>query len=86
MIDYFYKFADQSAMLAALQPLGMTYTDDEGNEQVSQGSHQYAAWEVGQIEGVDGYHLNVRQIDPAFDLSSLVDNEVKPTQPRCVWA
>ena len=86
MLDLYLRFADQAEMLTILQPLGITYTDDEGSEQVSQGSHQYAACEVGQINGIDGYHLNVRQIDPEFDLSSLEEFRVAPTNPRCVWA
>jgi hypothetical protein len=86
MTDNYYKFLDEQAMLDALRPLGMTYTDDEGNTQVSQGSHQYAAWVVGTIANYEGYHLNVRQIDPDFDLSSLDMNEVHPADPRVIWA
>jgi hypothetical protein len=86
MTDNYYKFTDEQAMLDALRPLGMTYVDDEGNTQVSQGSHQYAAWVVGIIPPYEGYHLNVRQIDPEFDLSSLEPFTVYPPDPVCVWA
>ena len=78
-------------MLSALRPLGMTYMteateDTEAVEMVSQGGHQYATWTVGEIEGVEGFHLNVRVIDPEFDVSSLAEFEVIPTNPRCIWA
>ena len=88
MIDYFYKFPDQATMLSALRPLGMTYTaeGDEPVEMVSQGGHRYATWTVGEIEGIEGFHLNVRVVDPEFDVSSLAEFEVIPTNPRCIWA
>jgi len=86
MTDYFYKFPDQATMLTALTPLGMAYTDDEGMEHASQGSHQFALHEVGEIEGSEGWHVNVRVVDPEFDVSSLAEFEVHPTHPRCVWA
>ena len=86
MMDHYYKFQDRQTMLDALQPLGMTYEDSEGNQQVSQGGHQYAAWEVGEIGGLEGWHLNLRQIDDNLDLSALEQYIVHPTAPRCVWA
>ena len=88
MIDKYYKFPDQATMLSALRPLGMTYTTegDEPVEMVSQGGHQYATWTVGEIEGVEGFHLNVRVVDPEFDVSSLAEFEVFPRNLRCVWA
>ena len=88
MTDYFYKFPDQVTMLSALRPLGMTYMTegDEPAEMVSQGGHQYATWTVGEIEGVEGFHLNVRVVDPEFDVSSLAEFEVFPRNLRCVWA
>ena len=86
MMDLFLRFADQAEMLFVLEPLGMTYTDDEGIVQVSQGGHQYALWEVGTIEGRDGWHLNVRQIDMELDLSALEPFRVYPPYPVCVWA
>lgn len=79
-------------MLGALRPLGMTYlteSTDEGMdriERVSQGSHQYALWEVGEIPGKDGWHVNLRVIDPNFDVSSLESYRVYPQQPVCIWA
>jgi hypothetical protein len=86
MIDHFLKFPDRQAMLTALTPLGMTYTDDEQVEHASQGSHAYALWVVGLIEGVEGFHVNLRVVDPEFDVSSLEPFAVFPTSPRCVWA
>ena len=84
--DYFYRFDDRAAMIAALEPLGMTYTDADGNAQPSQGSHQFALWEVGELSGYDGWHTNLRVIDEAFDVSSLVAFEVHPGQPKVIWA
>lgn len=86
MTDYFYRFDDRPAMLAALDALGMVYTPEEGEPQVSQGGHQYAAWEVGEIPGYTGWHLNLRVVDESFDVSSLEPFRVIPSAPRCVWA
>jgi hypothetical protein len=84
--DHFIKFPDPAAMLEALTPLGMAYTDDEGTEHASQGSHQFALWEVGEITGIEGWHVNLRVVDPDFDVSTLVQYEVHPEHPVCVWA
>lgn len=96
--DLYLKFPDPAALLDALRPLGMTYfappepqidpeTDHpESEEHISQGSHQFALWEVGEIPGVDGWHVNLRVIDPEFDVSSLEPFVVHPTSPLCVWA
>lgn len=86
MQDHFYKFPDQSSMLTALEPLSMTYTDEDGVIHASQGGHQWALWTVGEINGIEGYHLNVRVVDPDFDISALAEFEVQPKNPRCVWA
>ena len=86
MIDLYLRFADQAEMLSVLEPLGMTYTDDEGVVKVSQGGHQYAAWEVGEILGYTGWHVNIRQIDMEMDLSSFDPYRVYPPYPVCVWA
>ena len=74
--------------------------DDQGNpvmgewqekvyedvEKVSQGGHQYAAHEVGELPDTTGWHLNLRVVDPEFDVSSLEQYAVSPRNPRCVWA
>jgi hypothetical protein len=86
MVDYFYRFLDQATMFLLLTPLGMVSEDADGNPSLIEGNHQYAAWQVGEISGYDGWHLNVRQIDPEFDLSSLTAYEVFPPNPVCVWA
>jgi hypothetical protein len=86
MTDHFLKFPTESAMFDALRPLGMTYTDDEQVEHASQGSHQFALWVVGEIPGKDGWHVNLRVIDPDFDVSSLAEYEVSPRNPVCIWA
>lgn len=71
MVDLYLRFNNQQEMLTVLQPLGMTYTDEEGVEQVSQGNHQYALWQVGTIPQYTGWHVNIRQIDMEMDLSPL---------------
>jgi hypothetical protein len=86
MIDYHYKFLDEAQMLEVLTNNGMAYADDEENIIVSQGGHQYAAWVVGQINGVDGWHYNLRLVDLTFDLISLEPYLVYPQKPACVWA
>lgn len=86
MKDYFYRFDDRAAMLAALEPLGMTYSDPEGTLAPSQGSHQYALWETGELTGYEGYHMNLRVIDETLDVSSLEAFQVFPQSPRVVWA
>jgi hypothetical protein len=88
MTDHYLKFPDQATMLSALRPLGMTYMSegDEPVEMVSQGGHQYAAHEVGEISGVEGWHLNLRVVDPEFDVSALDEYAVQPRNPKCVWA
>ena len=95
MKDYYIRFPDQATMLEVLRQLGMTYSTDiaddawEGEdsvEHISQGGHQYAAWEVGEIEGAEGWHYNLRVVDPEFDVSSLEQYAVNPKHPRCVWA
>jgi len=86
MIDIFYKFPDQPTALEALSDAGITYTDDDGVEHPSQGGHDYALWEVGEIESIEGWHINVRLINVDFDVSGLEQYVVHPTNPRVVWA
>lgn len=86
MTDYFLKFQSEAHMLESLEPLGMVFVDEEGVSHVSQGGHQYTAWVVGEISGVEGWHLNLRVIDPEFDVSALEPYAVQPQNPVCVWA
>jgi hypothetical protein len=88
MTDYYLKFPDQPTALEVLRPLGMTYTTEgeEPTEQFSQGGHQWAMWEVGEINGVEGWHINLRVIDQELDVSSLEPYVVTPRNPVCVWA
>jgi hypothetical protein len=86
MFDYFYKFESEEQAKAVLEPLGMTYTDEEGNVSFSLGGHQFAAWPVAEISGVEGWHYNLRVVDPEFDVSSLEQYAVFPRNPRCVFA
>lgn len=86
MIDLFLKFTDQTEMFSVLEPLNMIYTNQNNEKFVLQSSHQYAAWEVGLINGKSGWHLNIRIIDSSFDYSTLEQYRVFPSQPACVWA
>jgi hypothetical protein len=92
MIDLYLRFDTQQDALAALRLLGITRIiepqdeADEPVEHISQGSHQYALWEVGEIPGIDGYHINIRIVDPNFDISSLEPYRVYPKNPVCIWA
>jgi hypothetical protein len=86
MIDLFLRFNDQSHMLEIMPSMNLTYTDDDDIEHVAQGGHQYALWEVGNIPGRDGWHVNIRVIDPNFVVSSLEPYRVFPANPVCVWA
>jgi hypothetical protein len=86
MIDLYYKFPDHPTTLLALSANGMTYTDDEGIEHPSQGGHDFALWEVGTIEGIEGWHINVRLINVEFDVSGLEQYKVEPQKPVCIWA
>ena len=86
MKDIYLRFPTRDDALTVLRGLGMTYTDDEGEEHASQGSHAFAMWEVGEIAGVEGWHINLRVIDESLDLSALDPYSVTPAAPRCVWA
>lgn len=86
MNDLYLKFPDPTTMLDALRPLGMTTTDEDGIERLTQGGHQFALSEVGTIPGRGGWHLNMRVIDPDFDVSALEPWRVYPVAPVCVWA
>jgi len=60
--------------------------DDTGITNPILGSHRYAAWVVGIISDIDGYHYNLRVIDDSFDVSALEQFIVIPRNPKCVWA
>jgi hypothetical protein len=85
MIDFYYKFIDEAQMLEVLTANSMTYIDDEGVHAL-QGGHQYAAWVVGEINGYEGYHYNLRLVDLNFDVTGLEPYLVNPQNPACVWA
>jgi hypothetical protein len=90
--DYYLKFTDQQQALEVMQ--SFTYdaevTGEDGEvtteKQFSQGGHQWALWVVDSIEGVEGFHVNLRVIDPELDVSMLQEYAVTPRNPRCVWA
>lgn len=83
MTDLYLKFTDQPEAISVMADY--TYTDDEGNVHLSQGSHQWALWEVGEIVGKDGWHVNLRVIDDTLDVSALEPYSVAPRNPACVW-
>lgn len=86
MNDLFLRFDTRDAAIAALEPLGMAYADSEGGVHLVQASHGFALWEVGEIPGREGWHINIRVVDPAFDISALEPFRVYPAAPVCVWA
>jgi hypothetical protein len=81
--DYYLRFQDQQQALEVMQ--SFTYTDEDGVF-LSTGGHQWAMWEVGEINGVEGWHINLRVIDQELDVSSLEPYVVTPRQPRVIWA
>jgi hypothetical protein len=83
MKDYFLKFTDQQQALEVMQ--SFTYTDDDGVH-LSQGGHDYALWVVGDIPDTEGFHINLRVINPEIDTAALEPYIVHPRNPRCVWA
>lgn len=85
-MDLFLRFPSSSDAVASFRAVGMTWIDDEGSERLAQVSHQHALWEVGEITGKDGWHVNLRVLDPEMDLSALEPYRVYPANPVCVWA
>jgi hypothetical protein len=81
--DYYLRFQDQQQTLEVMQ--SFTYTDGDGVH-LSQGGHDYALWEVGEIPAVEGWHINLRVINPELDVSALEPYMVTPRNPKCVWA
>jgi hypothetical protein len=81
MIDYYYKFTDESQMLNVLSANGMTYTDDD-TIYASQGGHQFAAWadipnyeglyqvtNDGRVRSLDRPHRKGQMLKPQIDTS-----------------
>lgn len=86
MKDLYYRFTDKQEMLSTLLAINMAYTDDNGTTVAILGNHQYASWIVGTIEGVIGYHYNLRLINEDFDVSLLEPFIVVPQNPKYIWA
>lgn len=84
MTDLYLKFTDQSEALSVMQ--SFTHTDEDGNIFLGQGGHKWALWVVDQIPQTDGYHVNLRVIDPELDVLALEPYTVTPKNPVCVWA
>lgn len=82
MIDYYYKFTDHQQALEVMQVF--TYTDGEGTH-LSQGSHQWAIDNIGELTGSEGWHVNLRLIDKTIDISNLEPYIVTPNTPKVVW-
>lgn len=83
MRDIYLRYQDQAEALSVMTDF--TYTDEDGSVHLSQGSHQYALWEVGEINGIEGWHINVRLIDESMDITNLEPYSVAPRNPVCVW-
>lgn len=74
--DYFLKFPDEATAIAVL-------FDGEGDE----ARPTYANIDtLGPIEGVDGFHVNVRLVLGQEDGTPLKPFAVYPVSPRRVWA
>lgn len=86
MKDLYYRFVDEQEMLEQLLLLNMAYSDENNVTSPILGNHQYAAWVVGIISDIDGYHYNLRVIDDSFDVSALEQFIVIPRNPRSVWS
>jgi hypothetical protein len=86
MKDLYYRFKDEQEMFDYLLMADMAFVDNEENIIAMSGNHQYASWVVGTIEGIDGYHYNLRLIDEDFGVSLLEPFIVVPVNPKCVWA
>lgn len=92
MKDLFLIFPSAQVMRSVLRSTGLTYFTDpneEGGEPieyVSTASLQYSLWEVGEITGSDGWHVNLRIIDTEFDVSFLEPYRAFPSTPYCTWA
>ncbi len=78
MIDYFLRFPvrDLAQLPESLRSDGA----------LIHATHQYALCEVGEIPGREGWHLNIRVIDEAFDMTWAAPFLVHPQQPKVVWA
>lgn len=79
MIDYYLRFETREAAFAALEPLGMVR-----NGALILASYEFALWEVGEIEGITGWHINLRALN--CDVEALAPYMVQPRNPVCVWA
>jgi hypothetical protein len=83
MTDYYLRFQDQQQALEVMQ--SFTYTDDDGVH-LSQGGHDWALWSVGELPDTEGFHINLRVINPEIDTAALEPYIVQPRNPRVVWA
>jgi hypothetical protein len=84
MRDYFLRFDSRDQAFAAIPYF--TCTDMEENPEWIIANGQWALHEVGEIPGKEGWHINVRVVDPEMDTASLEPYAVNPKNPVCVWA
>jgi hypothetical protein len=82
--DYFLRFdteAEANAVLYTPAP-----EPAEGEEPNPPTPHYANIDTLGPIEGVDGWHVNVRLVVGAEDPAPFAGYEVFPAHPRRVWA
>lgn len=86
MKDIFYRFPDKLIALDQLEPFGMAFVNENNERCFLQGTHDFALCEVGEILGVDGWHVNLRLCNDSIDVSAVDEFIVKPNTPKVVWA
>ena len=57
MIDYLLKFPDRATVVQFGLQNGFAVIDDEGNEQITLASHEYALHVIGEHNGADYWVL-----------------------------
>lgn len=86
MIDLFLKFDSRDHMMQVMTSLSLTHQDEQGQVHLVPGSHECTFWELGEIPGKSGHHVNMRVIDHDIDTSRLEPYRVFPQNSVCVWA
>lgn len=86
MKDLFLKFDNQEHMMQVFTSLNMVIESLSGEPCITQANHDYSVYEVGDIPGKSGWHVNMRILNLDWDYSVVVPYQVHPMQPYCVWA
>lgn len=82
--DYFLKFPTEAEANAVLY---VPAPEAAEGEEPQPPTPKYANIDtLGPIEGVDGWHVNVRLVLGAEDAEPLVPFAIAPEHPRRVWA